>query len=383
MTAIDDRHLPVGTPKCAVDLLLGEVRADFSLKRPSTALTQLIQIALTEDETGLAQEIYSIAQDASSQTRQAYLPELAILFKHHRLTIKTAREWLAIIANQENLIGVNDQSITNVVKLLGDIGTIGFSFPLWRHMAVPLGPANKEIPATTLFESVHAIRLRRSTDKFAQEQLSAGTLDNLGAGYYFAPSTFSDGLVKPTYLEYRRAYIAIGTPDLGLLLVRNSSHFFGRDRLKEPSYYSQTLGGEREVKKLEIHQIENFMSITGENIRLLLDHANSEQLDKLHRLARLFLSVDKVVTDQIFTEHLRPALMQLGARSKASIWLAAIEPAMPPWYPLEVIALDSAPESIETFISSNQVQQRRLVLMSGQNGDLPFVPTSSNLNPGT
>ncbi len=40
-------------------------------------------------------------------------------------------------------------------------------------------------------------------------------------------------------VELRRAYIAVSLPETGTLVIRNSSHHFGRDLFPEPAYYSR------------------------------------------------------------------------------------------------------------------------------------------------
>src|SRR5690606_6263896 len=53
----------------------------------------------------------------------------------------------------------------------------------------------------------------------------------------YAPD--SAGIAPDTFIEFRQGYYLISEPQLGTLLIRNSSPLFGRDLFDHPAYYSR------------------------------------------------------------------------------------------------------------------------------------------------
>ena len=69
-----------------------------------------------------------------------------------------------------------------------------------------------------------------------------------------------------TYPEFRRGYLLVSHPAHGTLIIRNSSHDFGRDRLLEVAYWSRKAIG-RDWSKRDLLELDqefldtNFKSV--------------------------------------------------------------------------------------------------------------------------
>lgn len=91
---------------------------------------------------------------------------------------------------------------------------------------------------------------------------------------------------RETFVELRRAYLLVAHPELGALLIRNSSRVFGRDLLRHPAYYTPDSFSPARLLKLIPGHIEAwFTDITK---REALEHAPrilrlAEQLEALLR----------------------------------------------------------------------------------------------------
>lgn len=56
------------------------------------------------------------------------------------------------------------------------------------------------------------------------------------------------GIHADTLIEFRRGYLLISHPYSGTLIIRNSSHVFGRNLMEEPAYYSPNVMTEAQIK---------------------------------------------------------------------------------------------------------------------------------------
>lgn len=120
-----------------------------------------------------------------------------------------------------DLINTTRQIQPIVLQNWAKMGTLGLSFSKWQfdtmHRWKGMGPMAKP----SLFD---VSKLFRRT--FAREN---DTRYHGGFSLYNNTTKLS--------IELRRAYLVIAKPGLGSLVIRNSSHFFGRDLLQEPAYY--------------------------------------------------------------------------------------------------------------------------------------------------
>lgn len=115
----------------------------------------------------------------------------------------------------EKLLGI-------ALRNWGEIGTLGLSFSRWKFDAMDMwrgaGPSAKPplLVQSGLFKPTPA---RADDDRYFR-----------GFVHYDPTSGLS--------IELRRAYIVISKPGSGSLVIRNSSHHFGRDLFPEPAYHS-------------------------------------------------------------------------------------------------------------------------------------------------
>ncbi len=92
-------------------------------------------------------------------------------------------------------------------------------------------------------------------------------------------------------VELRRAYMVVSHPSLGTLVVRNSSHHFGRDLLEEPAYYSpHGLAGELLNPNNLDPPVTRFMSVLGTQLNASTE-AQQTHHDKINGLFEQFNQV--------------------------------------------------------------------------------------------
>lgn len=164
---------------------------------------------------------------------KALLPELLALLRPHIQAVED-RE------NRKELIEYSSQALTRIYRYLVktdenpvpqilpavmqtwmDVGGIGLGFSKWRLDAMKLwkaqGPMEKPplLVQSGLFQPI----VPRQDDATYH-----------GGFLHYDEET---GLS----IELRRSYVVISKRDAGTLVVRNSSHYFGRDLLEEPAYY--------------------------------------------------------------------------------------------------------------------------------------------------
>lgn len=119
--------------------------------------------------------------------------------------------------------GIDIQNVKGIVyNNWARAGSLGLSFTKWQYDAMKRwkgqGPSQK--PALMEQSGLFAALPPREDDKTFH-----------GGYFHHNPAT---GLT----VEMRRAYIVISKPELGTLVIRNSSQVFGRDLLQSPAYYN-------------------------------------------------------------------------------------------------------------------------------------------------
>lgn len=249
-------------------------------------------------------------------------------------------------------------------SLNGAVGRIGLSFPIWRFLAMGAG-------GLTLLELAGMERLRRETDR---EDGPTGPRDLLGTGY-----VRSIGSVR---LELRRSYVAVSSTDEGnraALVIRNSSHHFGRDRLPLSAYVSFDALEPSAMDGITAGFLEvgaPFMpwSQAASAGRTCLPPA--ERARRLRRLVRALDKHDSMVSRWLLTAdggltHLSDLLRRIDGPS--SPWLARVDRRLPPWLPYGTRRADSSLiPLLSTMRASGCLDARmRTVLLSGPDGDLP------------
>lgn len=153
------------------------------------------------------------------------------------------------------------------------IGTLGLSFTRWQYDAMKrwrgMGPSEKPplLAASGMFSATPA---RKSDARYH------------GGFVHNDPAT---GLS----VELRRAYIVISKPDLGTLVIRNSSPLFGRDLFAEPAYFNpdQVCGNEAPLfDPFGNLEERGYLNVLGKKLNLELTQIKNQE--KIKALLDLF-----------------------------------------------------------------------------------------------
>jgi len=156
----------------------------------------------------------------------------------------------------------------------GRIGALNFSFPFWRFDAQPI---TLSADPTTLFERAGMGRRHHSATEQWENPITKKSEHLWGPIFTVAPGddfhrSFDQREAKrlgyaplsiSTSVVFRRAGVFVGTHD-GVLLWRNSSLLFGRDRFEHPGLVCTEPLGVKEIVELTPDDIvKRFQSITG------------------------------------------------------------------------------------------------------------------------
>jgi hypothetical protein len=126
---------------------------------------------------------------------------------------------------------VSDDRIGRIDRLSGivynnwsRVGTLGLSFSKWQYDAMQRWKSGGPMRQPALLQASGMF-----TPIPSRENDSA----YFGGFFHYNPDT-------QLSVEMRRAYMVLSKPDLGTLVIRNSSPTFGRYLLEEPAYYHPT-----------------------------------------------------------------------------------------------------------------------------------------------
>lgn len=155
---------------------------------------------------------------------------------------------------------VSDDRIGRIDRLSGivynnwsRVGTLGLSFSKWQYDAMQRWKRGGPMRQSAILEASGMF-----TPTPPRENDSA----YFGGFFYYNPDT-------QLSVEMRRAYMVLSKPDLGTLVIRNSSPTFGRYLLEEPAYYHPTQTFSVPPKLFNPDQdLEEagFMSVTGKEL---------------------------------------------------------------------------------------------------------------------
>ncbi|MBI2573163.1 hypothetical protein HYV86_04860 [Candidatus Woesearchaeota archaeon] len=301
------------------------------------------------------------------------------------------QRWLSALTQHDDLGEMLGEKIDDVAYALERAGVMSFSFPLWRFMAQRFGDSY------SLLEVVGMERLLRDSDK------SKGTsTDWLGTGFI--------AKYRGVEVEYRRSYLRVSHPENGTLLIRNSSHFWGRDRFVHPAYFSPLDFDTQKIRDLTPAQVDEqgiFTALTSSNlwdnkrgssasrVRYLVDALDAFE-DRLS--AWLFDSftlsahknwknavVDYSTGFEFLVENLSRRLVSDKPISLPT--LAFIDPDLPPWFVDAHLTIDSGVveglsllskgqdplnDSVADFFERGIARRGKLALLSGSRGDFPL-----------
>jgi hypothetical protein len=397
---------------------------------------KIIEAALSNNSIG---NVYNAASKGTSATDieiiSAAVPQLILKGKAIRaFTLATIdspnrRDWMAEnyalfltkgLTNSDRTKMVNAafkpksplaaSNVSALAKSAGRVGRLGFSFPIWRFVSQGYGADKK-----ALLEHFGMERLRRDND-VRDESLpfSNPQRDEFGSGFFWQQGQIS--------IEYRRAYIAcsIHNPMRPVtLVVRNSSHFFGRDRMPDAAYISFGFKNPDQIKNLTLDDLTgertNFAplqnifhmpAIPSQKARLDSLRDVLDVLDEFDNRLSLWLgSIGPVPSDCNHWIHAGtnkagglPQLVDFmeeifdKAKAKnspnAPLHLGRIDKDLPAWNPLEALPLDeNLLEQLKFYVAANKgkisapnadyMKNSKHVLLSGPHGDLPLGPKHS------
>ncbi|MBI1326018.1 MAG: hypothetical protein GC136_00070 [Alphaproteobacteria bacterium] len=279
-------------------------------------------------------------------------------------------------------LGFTPPEWTNVDKALAEcsakIGRYTFSFPQWRFLTQSFNGAS-------LVERFGMERLYRDND-VRDESLpkSDPQRDHFGPGFAIQD--------KDLYVEYRRAYIAVSDGDT-TIVIRNSSHYFGRDRLPEVAYVSFEGLTPEEIQGLRDEDFTNGRPFKPWNkdvvhpaVVMALDETRRVR-DLLRRLDEFDMKLHKWllnegVNDVIeFTEHALARNKQAG-KTDPPFYFVCMDAQMPPfgsvfyWPASENTAAELTDKN--TFNGTPRIRPvngtSKVVLLTSWMGDWPAAP---------
>lgn len=307
---------------------------------------------------------------ASVPHLETWLPEVLTLFNTPGLKPGQRRQMINSIFGQ---VRAGDA----LARASARIGNYGYSFPQWRLLTQRLGKS----PA--LAQQFGMIALERITD-YRDPKLPASdpARDELGRGFVFRDSNW--------YVEYRRAYIVVSKlqgADTASLVIRNNSHYFGRDRLKSAVYFSFAPQTTEELEALTAESLATSgLYFRWQELLRVEDQIQAEQ--KAQRLAALLDRLDEFnaqLSDwmnsaqgslplQALFEH---QLKERGVGGRVPFYLGVVRANAPSWSPRHSVAVTW--ELLEAFRKTHDFKSlapeltpgEKVVFMAGARGDIP------------
>lgn len=321
-----------------------------------------------------------------------YMAELCALLLSHEFSEYEKSELCKKLVPQEFWLKYDNGVWKDISYIVASCARLTFSFPIWRFLAQ--GISCSDHPLTSILKEAGGQKLIRSTDSFINP-LTLSQEDLFGPGFVFQMHIDEPaGLTETSELiELRRAYIQqlfIETASPSLL-IRNSSHFFGRNRLNDFLLVSRNpidSSGALNINSTSL--TENFVSFMSGHLWRELSLASISSLKRqvLHLEAFDAKLGDWMANSSQGVGALYYLLSSKLAQDPRLIpYLSVIERDKPPWSPICSIKPD-AEQILELgkFIDSQDNNESyllefmkiwnsrgyRLALLSGPNGDLPI-----------
>lgn len=203
----------------------------LTLESPADFLKQWVLLEKKLTDVDLQNLFGDVEYSGLKEFWLKFLPELlAILGPYARKAKETSVPTLVInqasagITRLFDFIGEIDVIPGLTYNNWARIGTLGLSFSKWKFDAMQRWKGMGPMAAPSLLEKSGLFQPTppRPSDKVFHKGFT-----------HYNPET---GLS----IEMRRAYAVISQPELGTLVIRNSSHYFGRDLLANPAYYNPT-----------------------------------------------------------------------------------------------------------------------------------------------
>jgi NH3-dependent NAD+ synthetase len=298
------------------------------------------------------------------------LPEMWTLFSVNGLRLSQKQKMLETIF--QGPFHLELPLLARLTHLSARLGLMGFVFPQWRFLTQRAGLAS------TLAERHGFERLTRSTDvRDPSLPLSNPQRDLWGPGFVWRSPEW--------YIEFRRAYLLCSHfqgPQQSTLLIRNNSHYFGRDRLPEPVLVSESPMTAAQLQALLPEDLTRSTQwIPWQNVLSLENPSKT-----LESVQGLLKKIDQVQNDfsdwLLFDPSGFTALKELIATSLAKgsadrpvFYLGLVKKGSASWNPRSVLPMDSL--QFERLKNGNRLSDlfpeatadEKVVLMNGPMGD--------------
>lgn len=315
-----------------------------------------------------------------SDNRDEWLPEALMLMGVEGKTQAQKNGMVHAVFGSEKFIP-NDK-VENLLDLSKRFGALGFSFPTWRFVSQGYGEDRK-----AMLEHFGMQRLKRDTDvRDPFLPFSNPERDEFGAGFKWK----NDNL----RIEYRRSYISASllNEDAAVtVIVRNNSHFYGRDRLQHPVMVSYEVMDDETLDNLSAADFENedkFMPwqnvVSAKNELTLGERLGSIQ-DALGYFEGFDATLSLWLSGDYGLRHFKGFAKEQWTRQQEKgndnppLYIGFIKDDMPPWKPSGVLAVkeefiqmldrDDFPMVIEQMLSPGM----KMALLSGNKGDFPVI----------
>lgn len=326
---------------------------------------------------------------APGKNRDAWLPEALTLFGTPGLRYKQKQRMFEKVFDT---VSASTPAVGLFVKASSRMAQYGFSFPRWRFLT------QKYADQPALVEQFGMTRLQRANDvRDPSLPFSDPNRDQFGPGFVWNDDQW--------YVEYRRGYIVCsnrGADGPATVVIRNSSYFFGRDRMPAPVYVSWESMKPEELQALDVNALEKSGKfVKWQNAFTAKPEINPMQKGKRVDAVLNYLdSFDNNLTQWLQAKGPVPRTNNAGPdhsktgekggldglvgmlRDKASkpgmkLYLGATPTHSAPWFPSQSIALtktlvgklEKQPEAVLKSLLAEPGSQ--LALMSGQHGDYP------------
>lgn len=374
-----------------LDLVAAVKESILEGKKDFKALSQLVPEIIAKEQPNIASDFVS----ASSPNREGWLPEALALFNTPGLRSSQKRQMLARVFSATLPKDLGQIEIDDLASLNARLGNYSFSFPQWRFLTQRYGDQ------AALAEQFGMQPLTRESDiRSPTLPPSDPARDELGRGFIWFD--------KERFVEFRRAYIVVSSRNESrptTLIIRNSSHFFGRDRLQNAVYVSFDSHTPEEIAQLTAADLKN----SDRFIRwqdLLNTKKEISLQEKIKRASRLLNYLDKFNANianwlagespiagaalagpdhsaQKDKEGLNALLhffeykvANQAAAGKANLFLGVVEGDRPSWslrsaVPVTSDLIQKIRKARDLNLVLSGAKGGRIVMMSGERGDFP------------
>lgn len=315
-----------------------------------------------------------------SDNRDEWLPEALMLMGVEDKTQAQKNGMVHAVFGSEKFIA--QDKVDNLLDLSARFGTLGFSFPTWRFVSQGFGEDKK-----AMLEHFGMERLKRDTDvRDSSLPFSNPERDEFGAGFKWKKDNVR--------IEYRRSYIAASLLDEDApvtVIVRNNSHFYGRDRLPHPVLISYEAMDDQTLDNLSATDFENegkfipWQNVVSAKNELTLGERLGPIEDALGYFEGFDATLSLWLSGDYGLKHFKEFAKEQWAKQQEKgsdtppLYVGFIKDGMPPWKPSGILAIkeefmdmldcDDFPMVVEQMLSPG----RKMVLLSGNKGDFPVI----------